>query len=105
MTRRRVLRLFTRGLIGLSAGELGSRLARAADSAQRVARLGQVAPESASTVPPAVSVFWERLHELGWIEGQNLVVERRWAEGHLDRLPALMADVVGHNVDVILTGS
>jgi putative ABC transport system substrate-binding protein len=45
------------------------------------------------------------LRELGWIEGQNLIVERRWADGHLDRLPALMTEVIGRNVEIILTGS
>ncbi len=89
----------------IAIARLGSRLARAAEPAQRVVRVGFVGPESPSTAPPGLSVFWERLRELGWVEGQNLIVERRWAEGHLDRLPALMAEVVGHNVDVILTGS
>jgi len=45
------------------------------------------------------------LRELGWIEGQNLIVERRWAEGHMERLPALMAEVIARNVDLIFTGS
>jgi putative ABC transport system substrate-binding protein len=101
VTRRRVLLVLT----GLTAGALVSRLARAADPAQRVMRLGVVAPDSPTTVPPSETVFWERLRELGWIGGQNLVIERRFAEGHLDRLPALMAEMVAHNVDVILTAS
>jgi putative tryptophan/tyrosine transport system substrate-binding protein len=45
------------------------------------------------------------LRELGWIEGQNLIAERRWAEGRMERLPALMTEVIGRNVDVIFTGS
>ena len=47
--------------------------------------------------------FWERLRELGWVEGQNLVVETRSADGHLERLPALMADVIDRKVDVLVT--
>ncbi len=104
MTRRRAL-LVLAGLAGLTAGALGSRLARAADPAQRVVRLGLVSPDSPSTAPPSFSAFWERLRELGWIEGQNLIVEQRWAEGHMERLPALMAEVIERNVDVIFTGS
>ena len=50
-----------------------------------------------------MSAFWDRLRELGYVEGQNLVVEGRWAEGHYDRLPALMAEVVGRKPDVLVT--
>jgi putative ABC transport system substrate-binding protein len=49
--------------------------------------------------------FWERLGELGWVEGQNLIIERRWAENRNERLPALMAEVIALNVDVIFTVS
>jgi ABC-type uncharacterized transport system substrate-binding protein len=51
------------------------------------------------------SPFWQAMHQLGWIEGQNLLVERRWAESHLDRLPALARELVQLRVDVILTGA
>jgi len=44
------------------------------------------------------------LRELGWIEGENLIVERRWAHGYPDRLPALTAEVIERNVDLIFTG-
>ena len=47
--------------------------------------------------------FRERLRELGWVEGQNLVIEERWAENRYDRLPALMAEVIGRKVDVLVT--
>jgi len=42
--------------------------------------------------------------ELGYVEGRDFVMEYRWAEGHLDRLPELAADLVRARVDVILTG-
>jgi putative ABC transport system substrate-binding protein len=48
-----------------------------------------------------VPAFWERLHELGWIEGKNLVIETRSTEGHVERLPALMDQLVALNVDVL----
>jgi putative ABC transport system substrate-binding protein len=45
----------------------------------------------------------EGLGELGYVEGRNITIEYRWAEGYYERLPALAADLVGHNVDVIVT--
>jgi ABC-type uncharacterized transport system substrate-binding protein len=44
------------------------------------------------------------LRETGYVEGQNVAIEYRWAESHIDRLPALAAELVAHPVDVILTG-
>ena len=79
---------------------LGSPLAHAAEPAQKVARVGFVGTESLSRGVPA---FWERLHELGWVEGKNLVIEARWAEGQVERLPALMNQVIAQNVDILFT--
>lgn len=58
-------------------------VAFAADSVAKVARIGFVGPLSPATLK--FIPFWERLRELGWIEGQNLTVERRSAEGKLER--------------------
>ena len=48
-----------------------------------------------------LAAFRQALGETGWIEGQNLKIEYRWAEFHYDRLLALAADLVGRKVDVI----
>jgi len=72
---------------------------------QRVVRLAFVDAGSPSTAPKGLPAFWDRLRELGYVEGQNLTVERRWADGHLERLPALMAEVVGQKIDVLVTYS
>ena len=45
----------------------------------------------------------EGLKETGFVEGQNMSIERRWAEGHYDRLPAMAADLVSRKVDLIVT--
>jgi putative ABC transport system substrate-binding protein len=60
--------------------------------------LGVGSPGSAAAL---VAAFHEGLSQAGWAEGQNVVIEYRWAEGHLDRVPALAADLVDRKVDVI----
>jgi len=77
--------------------------AHAADPAQKVARIAFINPYSPATAAPGSLEFWARLQELGWVQGKNLIVETRSAEGRIDRLPALMADVVAKKVDVIVT--
>src|SRR5260370_19759603 len=69
-----------------------------------VAVIGCLGGASPGRNPPLVAAFRQGLSETGYVEGQNLAIEYRWAEGSYDRLPALAADLVGRKVDVILTG-
>jgi putative tryptophan/tyrosine transport system substrate-binding protein len=66
--------------------------------------IGYLIPGSPGPNAPFVAAFREGLGETGYVEGQNLAIEYRRAEGHYDRLPALAADLVARNVDVIAAG-
>jgi putative ABC transport system substrate-binding protein len=67
----------------------------------RVARLSGQSPDSAAS---AENALFERLAELGYRKGQNLVIEQRFADGRLERLPALAVELAALNPDVIVTG-
>src|SRR5712672_126591 len=67
--------------------------------------IGYLNTGSPDTNPPLLAAFREGLSEAGYVEGQNLAIEYRWAEGHYDRLPALAADLVGRKVDLIMANS
>jgi putative ABC transport system substrate-binding protein len=65
--------------------------------------IGVLGSTSPSPGAPFTAAFRQGLGETGYVEGQNVAIEYRWAEGHYDRLPALAADLVGRKVDVIVT--
>jgi putative ABC transport system substrate-binding protein len=98
-----------RAFIGALAGLLAAPLAAEAQEqkAGKVFRLG-ILGTSPPTDPAAArlwGVFFQRLRELGYVEGQNLTVERRFSEGRAERLPDLAADLVRLKVDVIVAAS
>ena len=66
--------------------------------------IGVLGSPSPGSYAPSVAAFHQGLSETGYVEGQNVTIEYRWAEGRCDRLPALAADLVGRKVDVIVTG-
>jgi putative ABC transport system substrate-binding protein len=59
---------------------------------------------SPSDRPPLLDAFRQGLSELGWVEGQNIVIDYRYAEGRVDRLPDLAAELVRLKVDLIVSG-
>ena len=76
-----------------------------AQQAEKVYRIGVLAPGSASATKRAYGAFWQGLRELGYIKGQNFLVEYRYAAGKPDRLPDLANELVDLKVDVIVTHS
>ncbi len=86
----------------VAGGLLAAPLAAEAQPASKTARIGFL---SLSSGPTATTNISPGLRELGWIEGQNIAVEYRWAAGREDQLPALAAELVRLKVDVIVTSS
>jgi putative tryptophan/tyrosine transport system substrate-binding protein len=80
---------------------LAAPLVANAQQAGKVARLGVLCPVTCTD--PSLEVFRHALHELGHMEGQNLVLAFRTAEGHIERLPDLVAELVRLPVDVLFT--
>jgi len=70
---------------------------------RKVAKIGILLGATVSSPSVEIEPFKQTLREKGWIEGQNLTLEYRSANGVYDRLPALAADLVGRRVDVIVT--
>jgi putative tryptophan/tyrosine transport system substrate-binding protein len=92
------------GLILLLAlGNLVPPLADAAPRAGKVPRLGVLSfYHPSSLLTRQGSPFWQELRERGWVEGRNLEVTRRYAEGHAERLPTLATALVQLPVDVLV---
>jgi putative ABC transport system substrate-binding protein len=74
-----------------------------AQQAGTVSRIGLLSSASSSAGADRLLAFKQGLHALGYEEGRNLIIEYRWAEGRDDRLPALAADLVRLQVEMIVT--
>jgi putative tryptophan/tyrosine transport system substrate-binding protein len=70
----------------------------------KVFRIGLLGATSPSVESVRIEAFRQSLRELGYVEDKNIVIQYRWAEENVDRLPDLAAELVRLNVDVIVTG-
>jgi putative ABC transport system substrate-binding protein len=68
----------------------------------KVAHIGFLDQSSASVSAVRLEAFWQEIRKLGWIEGKNITIEYRFAEGKIDRLPELAADLVRLKVELIV---
>src|SRR5207344_399799 len=74
-----------------------------AQQPKKIPRIGYLSAGNPAAVAARTEAFRQGLRDLGYVEGKNIVIEWRSAEGKLDRLPALAAELVGLKVDVIVT--
>src|SRR5215470_16078149 len=74
-----------------------------AQQPKKVPRIGYLSAGSPSTRQYSIDAFRQGLHDLGYTEGKNIVIECRYAEGKLDRLPGLAAELVRLKVDLIVS--
>jgi putative ABC transport system substrate-binding protein len=86
----------------LTGGVLAAARIVEAQQTEKVYRIGYLGPSSATAVSRFTEAFRQGLRERGWVEGQNIVIEYRFAEGQYDRLPGLAAELARLKVDVIV---
>src|SRR5437773_3821248 len=92
-------------IVTLTLSLLAAPLAADAQQAGKVPRIGFLGVTSSSDRPSHLDAFRQRLRELGWVEGQNIVIDYRYAEGRVDRLPDLAAELVRLKVGLIVASA
>jgi len=92
------------GLLGgAAAATIWPLTSRAQASSAKVFRIGFLGSPSADSLPKRTEAFRAGLRDLGYQEGRDIVIEYRWADSKYDRLPALLAELINPNVDLIVT--
>ena len=94
-----------RAFVGAAAGALLLSPFRIEAQTARVFRIGYLVLNSADVSQHTLTAFRQGLRERGWVEGQNILLEVRYADGVAERLRALVAELIRLNVDVIVTTS
>ena len=92
-------------IFALGAGALAAPLAAAAQQAAKIPRIGFLWPSSPSAAVHWLDAFRQGLRELGYVEGKNIAIEYRSAEGRQERLPDLAAELVRLKVDVLVAAN
>ena len=90
-------RAFVAGTLSLLAAPLPAEAQR-----NDIPRIGYVGNGSGAIGESSREAFLQGLRDLGWVDGQNVIIEYRWAEGHAERLPALVTELVRDRVNVII---
>jgi putative ABC transport system substrate-binding protein len=98
---RKFARIERRGFLALLAGAASWTLPSHAQS-QALPVIGYLCPESPGLFASRLKAFHQGLGEIGFVEGRNVAVDYQWAEGQYKQLPSLAAELVAHNVDVIV---
>jgi putative ABC transport system substrate-binding protein len=92
-----------RFIAALTGGLLAAPLAAEAQQTGKVYRIGFLGNSTAALEANLVGPFREGLRDLGYVEGRNVLIEYRWAEGKYDRFPALIGELLALKVAVIVT--
>ena len=84
---------------------LAAPLASLAQQPSRVWRIGFLSNGTVASGRGQLDAFVRGLNELGYFDGRNVILEARWAEGKLDRLPALVAELLAQKIDLMFAPS
>ena len=101
MQRREFFALFG----GATAASVLQPAAAGAQMPAKIPRVGYIAGSNAASTEHMVGAFRQRLRELGYVEGQTVALEVRYAEGRSERMPELVAELVGLKVDILVAGN
>jgi putative ABC transport system substrate-binding protein len=92
-----------RAFVAGTVAFVGAPVAAEAQQTAKIARIGWLGDRPAAG--PRLEAFFQGLRDLGYVEGRNVVIEYRYAEGKSERYPALAAELVAHKVDVIVAAN